>query len=309
MNPASNGGILLLHRRQDGLEPSGAYAYICNMAWLNYNGKIYKEDDLITAANNRGLRYGDGLFETMKLKNSELVFANEHFARLWKGMAVLQFAVPKHFTPEKLEEEILQLALKNQHEKNARIRLTIFRGKGGLYDAADHAPNYIIETWPLPPSNGELNSNGLDIGIYAAVKKSCDVLSNLKTNNFLPYVMAALEAKKQKWNDAVILNSNGRICDSSIANVFLIKDGIIYTPAFSEGCVAGVFRNYIIKQLPAMGYHCVEKEISIEELLNADEVFLTNSIYNLRWVKCIADKTFGNMLTQKIYAGLNPTIL
>jgi branched-chain amino acid aminotransferase len=279
------------------------------MAWLNYNGKIYKDNILVTGANNRGLRYGDGLFETMKLKNGQLIFDNEHFARLWKGMVVLQFVVPKHFTPEKLQEEISQLAAKNQHEKNARIRLTIFRGSGGLYDTTDHSPNYIIETWPLPESNGGLNSNGLDIGIYTAVKKSCDILSNLKTNNFLSYVMAALEAKKQKWNDALILNSNNRICDSSIANIFLIKDEFVYTPALSEACVAGVIRKYIITQLPLMGYSCIEKEITVEELLNADEIFLTNSIYNIRWVKSIADKTFGNSLTQKIYARLEPTIL
>jgi len=279
------------------------------MAWLNYNGKFYKDDALITGASNRGLRYGDGLFETMKLKNGQLVFDNEHFARLWKGMAVLQFAIPKHFTPEKLQEEAIQLAIKNQHEKIARIRITVFRGNGGLYDTADHSPNYIIETWPLPEANGELNSNGLDIGIYTAVKKSYDILSNLKTNNFLPYVMAALEAKKQKWNDALILNSNGRICDSSIANIFLVKDETIYTPALSEACVAGIIRKHIITQLPLIGYSCVEKEITIDELLNADEIFLTNSIYNIRWVKHIADKTFGNWLTQKIYAGLQSTIL
>jgi branched-chain amino acid aminotransferase len=279
------------------------------MAWLNYNGKIYKDDSLIIGANNRGLRYGDGLFETMKMKNNQLIFDNEHFARLWKGMAVLQFVVPKHFTPEKLYEEIIDLATKNQHEKNARIRITVFRGSGGLYDTNDHTPNYIIEIWPLPTTNGELNSNGLDIGIYTGVKKSCDLLSNLKTNNFLPYVMAALEAKKQKWNDAIILNSNNRICDSSIANVFLIKDETIYTPVLSEACVAGVIRKYILTQLPQMGYGCVEKEITVEELLAADEMFLTNSIYNIRWVKSIADKSFGNSLTQKIYAGLDQTIL
>jgi branched-chain amino acid aminotransferase len=279
------------------------------MAWLNYNGKIYAVDTLITGTNNRGLRYGDGLFETMKLKQGQLVFDNEHFARLWKGMAVLQFVIPKHFTPEKLGEEIVQLATKNRHDKIARIRITVFRGSGGLYDTTDHSPNYIIETWPLPEPNGELNSNGLDIGIYEGVKKSCDILSNLKTNNFLPYVMAALEAKKQKWNDAVILNSKGNICDSSIANIFLIKDEVVYTPALSEGCVAGVFRKWITTQLPLMGYSCVEKEITIEALLNADEIFLTNSIYNMRWVKNIAHNSFSNTVTQKIYAGLEPTIL
>lgn len=283
--------------------------YICKMTWLNYNGKIYKNDVLLIGADNRGLRYGDGLFETMKMKNGQLVLDDEHFARLWKGMKILQFAVPKHFNPDKLQEEIVQLTIKNQHEAAARIRITIFRGNGGLYDAADHFPNYIIQTWPLPEGNGELNSNGLDIGIYTEVKKSCDILSNLKTNNYLPYVMAALKAKNEKWNDAVLLNHYGRVCDSAIANIFIIKDEIIYTPALSEGCVAGIMRNHFIQNLNLTGFTCSEKEITIEELLYADEVFLTNSIYNIRWVKSVNDQSFGNTFIQKIYAALGPTIL
>jgi branched-chain amino acid aminotransferase len=277
--------------------------------WFIYDGKILKEGTPIIGADSRGLRYGDGLFETMKIKNGQLILDNEHFARLWKGMEVLQFAIPKHFDPEKLQEEILQVAKKNQHEKAARVRITVFRGDGGLYDAADHVPHYIIQTWALPEGNGELNSNGLDIGICTSVKKSCDILSNLKTNNYLPYIMAALEAKKQKWNDAVVLNSFGRVCDATIANIFLIKDEIIYTPALAEGCVAGIFRKYITEQLPAIGFACKEKEISIEELVNADEIFLTNSIYNIRWVKSIADKNYANTVTQKIYASISKTIL
>jgi branched-chain amino acid aminotransferase len=279
------------------------------MPWFNYNGKIYISETAIIGAANRGLRYGDGLFETMKMKDGNLVLEDEHFARLWKGMQVLQFTVPKHFNPDKLTAEVLLIAKKNQHENAARIRITVFRSDGGLYDAADNFPNYIIETWALPDGIGELNSNGLDIGIYADVKKSCDILSNLKHNNYLPYVMAALQAKKQKWNDAVVLNSYGRICDSTIANIFLIKDEEVYTPALSEGCVAGVMRKFMTDQLVANGFTCIEKEITVEELLNADEVFLTNSIYNLRWVKSINDKNFSNSLTQKIYTAVAPTIL
>lgn len=279
------------------------------MPWFNYNGKIYTSETAIIGAANRGLRYGDGLFETMKMKAGNLVLEDEHFARLWKGMQVLQFTVPKHFNPDKLTAEVLQIAKKNQHEKAARIRITVFRSDGGLYDAADNFPNYIIETWALPEGNGDLNSNGLDIGIYADVKKSCDIVSNLKHNNYLPYVMAALHAKKQKWNDAVIINNLGRICDSTIANIFLIKDEVIYTPALTEGCVAGVMRKFVIDQLAATGFTCIEKEITVEELLNADEVFLTNSIYNLRWVKSVNNKNFANTLTQKIYTAVAPTIL
>ena len=278
------------------------------MASFNFNGKIYKEEALIIGADNRGLRYGDGLFETIKMKNGKLILEDEHFARLWKGMQVLQFLIPKHFNPDKLLEEVLLLAKKNEHEKAARIRITVFRGNGGLYDAADHFPNHIIQTWPLPEGNGEWNSNGLVMGVYNEVKKSCDILSNLKNNNYLLYVMAALEAKNKKWNDAVVLNSFRRICDATIANIFLVKDEIIYTPALSEGCVAGVVRAYLIHQLIDTGFTCIEKEITIEELLAADEVFLTNSIYNIRWVQLINDTAFANTVTQKIYAAVVPTI-
>jgi branched-chain amino acid aminotransferase len=279
------------------------------MARFNFNGKIYEADTAVVSADNRGLRYGDGLFETMKIKNGELILEDEHFARLWKGLQVLQFTIPKHFNPDKLQQEILTLAQKNQHENAARVRVTVFRGNGGLYDAIDNFPNYIIQTWPLPDGNGELNSNGLDIGIYSSVKKSCDILSNLKNNNYLPYVMAALEAKKEKWNDAILLNSYGRICDCSIANIFLIKDEKVYTPSLGEGCVAGIMRKYLLDNFAVTGFSCTEKEITIEEILDADEVFLTNSIYNMRWVKSINEKSFGNTITQKIYSAIVPTIL
>jgi branched-chain amino acid aminotransferase len=272
-----------------------------------FNGKMYKADSEIVSANNRGLRFGDGLFETIKTVNGGPAFLDEHFARLWKGMQVLQFTIPKHFTPDLLQQEIENLLQKNEHQNLARVRLTIFRGDGGLYDAADHKPNYLVQSWALPPETGSWNSNGMVLGIYEDVKKSCDILSNLKHNNFLPYALAALHAKNEKWNDAVLLNTRGRICDSTIANIFLIKDEVIYTPALSEGCIAGVMRRNIIQKLIAANYKLAEGELSIDKLLDADEVFLTNSIYNMRWVQSIEDKKYTNTKTQKIFAAFFST--
>lgn len=278
------------------------------MNYFNYNGKIYKEGSPIIGADNRGLRYGDGLFETMKMKNGQLIFEDEHFARLWKGLQVLQFDIPKHFTAEALLQEIRLLVRKNDHETAARIRLNIVRGDGGLYDAKNHVPEYIIQTWPLAKGNGEWNSNGLVLGIYEAAKKSCDILGNLKHNNYLPYVMAALHAKKEKWNDAIVLNTNGRICDTTIANIFIIKDNVVYTPSLSEGCVAGVMRRMVIKNILNANWELVEKELNINDLVTADEVFLTNSMYNIRWVQRIGETTYGNVVTQKIFITISPTI-
>ena len=119
--------------------------------------------------------------------------------------------------------------------------------------------------------------------------------------------MAALFAKKEKWNDAILLNTDGRLCDTTIANIFLIKDEMVYTPALTEGCIAGVMRRNLIEKLTAANYKLVEGKLSVDELLDADEVFLTNSIYNMRWVQSIGDKKYSNTQTQKIYAAFFST--
>jgi branched-chain amino acid aminotransferase len=271
------------------------------MAHFIFNGKMYKEGEAVAGPGNRGFRYGDGVFETMKLKEGKLEFADEHFARLWKGMQVLGFDIPKLLSPEKFMDDITALAKKNGHEKKARIRLQVFRSDGGLYDAVNNNPNYTIESWPLAEENGMLNSNGLELGIYTAAKKSCDVLSNIKHCNFLPYILAAQHAKKEKWNDALLVNQYERICDSTIANVFIIKNEKVFTPALNEGCVAGVMREYVIAALKTNGWSITETMVTADDVLQADEVFLTNSIYNMRWVKQIGDTSYSNVRVQKIY--------
>jgi branched-chain amino acid aminotransferase len=275
--------------------------------FINHNGKLVKADAPIIGAQSRGLRYGDGLFETIKLKDGQLLHADEHFARLWQGLQLLQFAVPRQFSPTMLEDQILTLAQKNRLP-SARVRLTVYRGNGGLYDPQSHAPQYIIEATELPQGNGAWNSNGLVLGMYADVRKSCDLVANIKHNNYLPYLMAALHAKTEKWNDAIVLNTHGRICDTTIANIFMVKDQMVITPALAEGCVAGVMRKQVLALLRQHPIEAQERAIEPAELLQADEVFVTNAIYGLRWVQQVNDAMYGNGLTQKIYSLLQSTI-
>ena len=191
------------------------------------------------------------------------------------------------------------------HPRDVRVRLNVFRGDGGLNDAINNFPNYIIQTWVLPDHSDQLNSNGIVVGIYEDARKTCDAFSNLKHNNFLPYIMGAMHAKKMKWNDAVVLNSHGRVCETTIANIFYIKDNVVYTPALTEGCIAGVRRKNLLAKLPAIGYEVIKKEVTVEALLDADEVFFTNAVSPIRWVQRINDKEYGNAIIQKIHAGLS----
>ena len=191
--------------------------------YVNQNGKVINEINAVVSINNRSFRYGDGCFETMKVSKGKLLFADYHFERLFNSLELLQFTVPSFLTPEYLLANILNLTQKNHHEKLARIRLTIYRGEGGLYDPQNLVPNFTIQTWELNPTNNLLNENGLVIDIFEKSRKICDNYSAIKSNNYLGYAMAALWTKEQHLNDAILLNPYNRVADATIANVFIIK--------------------------------------------------------------------------------------
>jgi branched-chain amino acid aminotransferase len=270
--------------------------------YFNYNGRFFADDENVLSKDDRSYRYGDGLFETMKLINGNISLGDHHFERLFSGLDILKFHIPVLFTKHKIEVEIKELCKKNECERSARIRLSVSRGNGGLYDC-DNKFSYLIECWPLEQK--ELNENGLIIDIFPDAKKSIDVFSNLKSANYLPYVMGAIWAKENKLNEALILNQHDRICDSTIANVFWAKDNKVFTPPLSEGCVAGIMRKKIL-ELATLNpdYMLHETVLSQEILLQADEVFLTNAIAGIRWVKECGNKVYKNTISSKIFTAL-----
>jgi branched-chain amino acid aminotransferase len=273
--------------------------------FINYNGKILYEDMPIVNSGNRGLRYGDGVFETMKLVDSEIKLEAYHFDRLFEGLALLQFEVPAYFTATFLKEQIQSLCLKNNLKKAARIRLNVFRKNGGLYDPIDCSPDFVIEAWELTENYFRLNENGLIVDIYNEALKSFDRFSSLKSNNYLPYAMGAFYAKQNKFNDCLILNNHGRICDATIANVFWVRDQSFHTPPLSEGCIAGVMRRHLLHILPQNGHEIQEKNLEVDDLDEADELFLTNAISGIRWVKECRGKQFENTFSTRIYSLLS----
>jgi branched-chain amino acid aminotransferase len=268
---------------------------------LFQDGQFYRDDKMVVGASSRALRYGDGLFETMKVNRDTIQLGDYHMQRLFDALHLLEFELPSHINPSYFLDRILQLVHRNGHGKLARIRLMVFRGNGGLYDPENHYPHHIIQSWSLPEANHHWNENGLVVGIHDKARKSMDILANSKTNNYLPYIMGALEAKNQKWNDALILNNAGRISDSTIANIFLVSGNKITTPALEEGCVAGIMRRYLLEKLKANNRDVQEIAIQPADLENADEVFLTNSTYGIRWVKSIGNKNYTANLSLELY--------
>lgn len=271
-----------------------------NEHFFIYNNKYFRSHEPVVTVSNRGFRFGDGLFETMRMYDGRILNVDFHFERLFHGMNMLQFQKPQHFCQEYLINGVNKLLLKNFILKNARIRIMVFRSDGNFYDVENNSPDYIIETFALNDKI-ELNQNGLAIDFFSGAKKSCDAFSNLKSTNALPSVMSRLFAKNNHVDDAVILNSFDRICESSIANIFIIKGERIFTPPLSEGCIAGTFRRYLIEKRFVKKYTISEKIISKKHLLDADEVFLTNSIQPIRWVKNCREKNYENLIIKEIF--------
>jgi branched-chain amino acid aminotransferase len=255
------------------------------MEQLYLDGKWLNAEKAGISVNNRSFRYGDGFFETMKCINYQLPLWKYHEQRLFDSLEALFFQKQVYFTGDFLKETILELVKKNQVGKLARIRVTIFRGDGGIYDAVNHRPNLLIQTWPVNPENNKLNENGLVIGDYPGGFKATDAFANLKSNNYLLYAMGALYAKKQQWNDALIFNHTGSYCDATIANLWLVKNGQIFTPPLSDGPVAGVMRQFLLDNLKVTKTPVIEKSLTPGDLQLADEVFFTNAIYGIKWVK------------------------
>ena len=245
---------------------------------------------------NGAFRYGFGLFETMLVKNGSIELGDYHMERLFNGMKQLMLDIPTLMTPAMLEKNVANTVKKNGLEALCRVRLQIYAGGGGMFGPAAAQPGYIIECFPLEADAIEYNTNGLVIGIAGGLRKSPDSLSNLKSCNALIYAMAARQSKAQKWNDALVLNTTGNIIESTIANLFWVKDKIIHTPPLSEGCIAGVMRRHIITTIPGI----VEQPLTTEALMEADEVFLTNSIKKIKWVGSIGDKRYSNKISASL---------
>lgn len=265
-----------------------------------YNGRYFHQDEPVINIGNRALRYGDGMFETMRMCEGRIWNLDFHIERLLLGMKTLQFDIPEFFSREFFLRTVNELLLKNSNQMNARIRLMIIRGDGNILDYEKNSTNYIIETWPLSNKIG-LNENGLIVDLFPDARKSCDQFSNLKSNNYLPSAMAALFAQRNNLDDSIIMNSFERVCESSIANIFIINDENIYTPPLSEGCVAGVMRRWMLEKFALKDFKVIEKNLSIDELMDADEFFLTNTIQPIRWVRNFRGKIYKNDKTKEIF--------
>lgn len=275
-------------------------------AYIYLNGQYLAAESASLQHTNRAFRYGDGLFESIRAYGSEVPLFNKHFDRLLQGLETLGMTLPPDFTRDNLYRIIGHLMLKNKIFKDGRVRLTVFRSGEGLYTPQTAAASVLIECSPLDENGYQLNKTGYKIEIYPEIKKPVNLLSHLKSANALLFVMAARWRKENGFDDCLLMNDRGGLCESMSSNLFWVKDHVVYTPALTTGCLPGVMRSVVI-ELAGKAQMTVRETTNptTADLLEADEIFLTNAVQGIRWVVAFRDRRYYNTVAKELSGNLN----
>jgi len=273
--------------------------------FVNNNGVLISAESYSITAGNRAHLYGDGLFESIRVFKGHPINLQQHLNRLIDGMKTLQMISPPNFDLHFFEREIQALLTKNELNGSAKLRISVDRVAGGTYLPQSNHVVYFIETEELIDSTFELNEKGLEIDLYEDLKKQINFLSPYKTKNALIYVMGKLSAKLKDKDDLLLMNDKLGIIESTSANLFIVSNGVLYTPGLDLGCLGGTMRMQIINLALKHNIKVYECNISPQNLLAADEVFLTNAIKGVIWVGKYRSKTYTNQVSQELVKFLN----
>lgn len=275
---------------------------------LNIDGNITDNDNI--SINNRGYRYGDALFETIKVIKNKILFWEDHYFRLMASMRILRMEIPMEFTMEFLEEQIFNtIASNNLENLPVKIRLLIHRKGGGLYLPSINEVSFIITVEEIKNDFYLLNADDYEVDLFKDYYVSADLLSTLKTNNKILNVVGSIYADENDLSNCLVLNTSKSVVEALNGNIFILKGDTLKTPPIKDGCLKGVMRKQIIdivKTIPEITFK--EESISPFELQKVDEVFITNVIKGIQPVTKYRKKRYGNDFSKTLLLKLNAKI-
>ena len=268
---------------------------------INFNGELLFKENIKLTTDNRGFKYGDGIFETIKVVHEKVIFWEDHYFRLMASMRMLRMKIPMEFTLEFLEKEILKTVAVLEKGASFRVRLNVFRKDGGLYTPKTNAINYLIEA---SESNYKTKET-YEIDVFKDFYNYSGLLSTIKTNNRMLNTLASIYANENDLDNCILVNERKGVVEVANANIFIVKNNIVKTPALTEGCIKGVVRSKVIDILIKNKDFTIEETvISPFEIQKADEVFITNAIMGIQPVTKYKKKSFNTDLAGKLHASL-----
>lgn len=257
-----------------------------------YNKQSIPSDHPCIRSNDRGFTLGHGLFETILVKYGVIPALDYHWRRLNTSAPLMDIALP--FDQAELRVLINQLINENNlTDKIAGARVTVTHGESerGLLPIQKPIPQFLISVFECPkPSDKPLTAL-----IVNTRKNEHSLSSRIKSISYLDNILAKKEAYDQHYDEAILLNTASHVADGSMSNIYMVKEGQIYTPAISEGALPGTVRSILLEECNAF-FSFIEKSISVEELFEADEVFLTNALMGIKSITQINHQKFDSFV-------------
>ena len=258
------------------------------------NGQYLPANEASISVFDRGLNYGDGIFETLRTYKGEIFTLGLHIERLRKSAKKL--AIPLK-DDEASWEIILKrlLELNSLKEEDSYIRITITRVTdfGGLNSDMKTEPNMIVVNKPLRSSIKDQQKNGIKGTILDVRGRSPYMLTNIKSLNFLPNVLGKMEVSAMGIDEGFFLSTKGSLTEGTTTNIFLIKGNELLTPPVEDGLLPGVTRDIVIDLAGQKGLEVTERGFDKEEVLRSDEAFVTNSVIEITPLVELDRETIG----------------
>lgn len=277
------------------------------MTHINNNGTIQPASEATLSFENRGLLYGDSVFETLRYSAGKLLFWEDHYFRLMASMRILRMEIPMNFTMEYLAEEIEKtIAAQNSEEKTFRVRITVWRNSGGKYTPVDNGVSYLITAESLEHPFYTIEERSYEVELFKDHYVNSGMLSTLKTNNRAVNVLGSIFATENDYDNCLLLNEKKQVIEALNGNLFLVNNYKIKTPPLADGCLKGIIRQQIISIIGQMpDYVLEEASVSPFELQKADEMFVTNVIQGIVPVTKYRKKEYSNLVARELLSKLN----
>ena len=277
---------------------------------INYNGSIQENNARIFSLNNRGLHYGDAVFETIKVVNGQILFAESHYFRLMSAMRIMRMVIPMTFTPELVYDQILRLTQASGPAPAYRIKFLVWRSWGGTYDPTQEGVDYMIQCTALAEAHYNPNHSGdYTVELFKDHYVPSGLLSTIKTNNRAINVLGSIYARENGFANCLLLNEQTQVIEALNGNLFLVKGYTIKTPPLADGCIKGIIRGELIALLAKHPDFILEQaSISPFELQKADELFVTNTIIGVQSISQFRKKQYAHTVGQALLSLLEEQI-
>ena len=257
------------------------------------NGRLFSRSEARLSPFDHGFLYGYGLFETMRAYNGHIFRLDRHLARL--RYSAQSLGLGSKVTTLDLETPCLE-TLKANKLKDARLRLTVSAGGGDMLPDLETCPDVTVlvgaqKLVPLPSEKYEIGFKAI---LSSLRRNSQSPLSRFKTISYMENILARAQAKAAGCEEAILLNEQGYLAEGSISNIFLVRNWELITPSLESGVLPGITRETILEIARTYNIKSVERQVRLEELIEAEEAFITNSILEVMPLTWFEGKPIGS---------------